>query len=70
MLEVGTYRTVGGELLHYSVDETGKACCEVECADGSVRVGCEVCDPEAFLSDDPAWPWRDTTSLPSLMIVD
>ena len=70
MLQVGTYRTVRGELLHYRIDVAGKACCEVERADGSRREGCEICEPDVLLSDDPAWPWHDPRAIPSLVIVD
>lgn len=70
MLQVGTYRTVRGELLHNQIDATGRTCCEVEAVDGSLREGCEICDAEVLLFDDPAWPWRDPRSVPSLLIVD
>lgn len=70
MLQVGTYRTARGELLHYGIDALGKARCEVERADGSRREGCEICDADVLLSDDPAWPWRDPRSMPSLVIID
>jgi hypothetical protein len=70
MLQVGTYRTERGELLHYRIDASGKACCEVECSDGSVREGCEICDAGVLLSDDPAWPWRDPGPIASLAIID
>ena len=70
MLQSGTYRTVGGELLHYRMDASGKVHGEVECLDGSLRDGCEVCDCGVLLSDDPDWPWRDPRALPSLDIVD
>ena len=70
MLQVGTYRTVRGELLHYRIDVTGKACCEVESVDGAVHEGCETCDADVFLCDDPEWPWRERRSMPSLLIID
>ena len=70
MLRVGTYRTVHGELLHYRMDATGRARCEVECLDGSVRDGCEVCDGGVLLSEDPDWPWSDERETPSLALVD
>lgn len=70
MPQVGTYRTVRGELLHHRIDAAGKAHSEVERADGSLREGCVICDGDALLSDDPEWPWRDPRSMPSLVIVD
>lgn len=70
MLRVGTYRTVSGELLHFRLDALGEACCEVESVDGSLRDGCETCDADVLLCDDPAWPWRDPHSMPSLVIND
>ena len=70
MLQIGTYRTVRGELLHYRVDAAGTPCCEIECADGSVREGCETCDADVLISDDPWWPWLDPRSLPSLLVID
>ncbi len=70
MLQVGTYRTVRGELLHYRIDASGKSCCDVERADGSVREGCEICDVDVLLSDDPAWPWLDPRSRASLLVID
>jgi len=70
VLQVGTYRTVQGELLHYRVDATGKVRCEIEGTDGSLRAGCEVCDCDVLLSDDPDWPWRDPRGTPSLVFVD
>ena len=69
-LQVGTYRTVHGELLHVHLDPAGRTSCDVECVDGSQRDGCEVCDAGVLLSDDPTWPWRDPRSAPSLVIVD
>lgn len=70
MLQAGTYRTVRGELLHYRIDPSGEARCEVEHADGSLREGCEVCDRGVLLSDDPDWPWMDPRRSASLVIVD
>ena len=69
-LQVGTYRTVGGELLHYRVDAMGNVRCDVEHADGSRRPGCAVCDCDVLLSDDPDWPWTDRTDSPSLVVLD
>ena len=69
MLRIGTYRTVEGELLHCHLDGTGALRYEVERLDGSVRDGCEVCDCDVFLSDDPDWPWSDREP-PSLVIID
>lgn len=70
MLDAGTYRTVSGELLHVRLDALGVASCEVESVDGSLRDGCELCDADVLLSDDPAWPWRDPRPMPSLLILD
>jgi hypothetical protein len=70
MLQVGTYRTVRGELLHYRLDASGEARCEVERADGSLRDGCESCDCDVLLSDDPDWPCSDLRTRASLLIVD
>lgn len=70
MPRIGTYRTFEGELLHYRVDAAGQVRCEVEGMDGSLREGCEVCDCDAFLADDPDWPWTDPRTPPSLVIVD
>ena len=69
VLQVGTYRTVSGELLHYRLDPAGAPRCEIERADGSRRPGCEICDCGVMLSDDPDWPWRDPL-VPSLVFVD
>ena len=70
MLQVGTYRTSHGELLHYRIDPSGRTRCEVECVDGSVRDGCEVCDEGVLLSDDPSWPWTDPRDAPSFALID
>ena len=70
MLQVGTYRTVRGELLHYRIDETGRPRFEVERADGSRQAGREVCERDVLLSDDPDWPWLDPRQTPSLAAVD
>jgi hypothetical protein len=70
MLQVGTYRTVRGEFLHYGIDAAGRPCCEVERIDGSLREGCEIRDADVLLSDDPTWPWRDAEPIPSLVVID
>lgn len=70
MQQVGTYRTFAGDLLHYRVDASGTPRCEIETADGSLRPGCEVCDCDVLLSDDPDWPWIDDRRTPSLVVVD
>lgn len=69
-LQAGTYRTERGELLHRWADEHGQERCEIECVDGSVREGCEICDAGVLLSDDPAWPWSDPRSIASLVVID
>ncbi len=70
MPRVGTYRTPAGELLHCRMDDMGRVRCEIERLDGSVRDGCEVCDRDVLLSDDPSWPWSDPRTAPSSAIVD
>lgn len=57
VLDIGTYRTVRGELLHRRVDTAGHVRCEIEQLDGSL---CEVDEDGAvaiaLLSHDPGWP--------------
>lgn len=70
MSPVGTYRSRSGELVHVRIDASGQERCDVECLDGTRREGCEVCDCDVLLSEDPDWPWADARGVPSLVTVD
>ena len=52
--EPGTYRTPGGELIHFRIDREGRLVAELESEHTRLRLGGEL----VKLSDDPDWPDR------------
>ncbi|HVH51633.1 MAG TPA: hypothetical protein VM690_05775 [Gaiellaceae bacterium] len=55
-LDLGTYRTAGGELVHCWSDGSGVLTAEREGPNGPVRIDPSVLTGVIKLSDDPFWP--------------
>lgn len=59
-IDLGTYRTVDGQLVHCWYDDAGRLRAEREGPGGSrVRVDPSVLTGAVKLSDDPLWPDRE-----------
>jgi hypothetical protein len=59
VLDLGTYRGPGGELVHCWYDGSGALACEREGPHGRTRVDPSVVTRAVKLSDDPYWPEAD-----------
>lgn len=55
-LDLGTYRTSDGDLVHCWYDASGVLMAEREGPDGTTRVDPSVVTSAVKLSDDPHWP--------------
>ena len=58
-IELGTYRTSDGDLVHCWYDETGVLMAERDGPAGKVRVDPRTVTTAVKLSDDPLWPDGD-----------
>jgi hypothetical protein len=58
-IDLGTYRTSDGDLVHCWYDASGLLMAEREGPRGKVRVDPKVLLSAVKLSDDPLWPDRD-----------
>lgn len=56
VIDLGTYRTADGELVHCWYDSSGVLTAEREGPMGRVRVDPSVVVKAVKLSDDPSWP--------------
>lgn len=59
IVDLGTYRTPEGDLLHCWCDSSGVVTAEREGPDGRVRVDPSAVTSAVKLSDDPFWPEND-----------
>jgi hypothetical protein len=55
-LDLGTYRTSDGELVHLRYDPLGTLTAERDGPNGRVRIDPSVLTNAVKLSDDPFWP--------------
>lgn len=58
-IDLGTYRTSEGDLVHCWYDSTGILMAETDGPKGKVRVDPKVALSAVKLSDDPLWPDRE-----------
>jgi hypothetical protein len=60
IVDLGTYRTNDGELVHCWYDSGGTLMAEREGPRGRVRVDPSILTSMVKLSDDPFWPEEET----------